>query len=251
LGLVREELESVGVELLNVGGLDITELGLEHGADESVNQVLVLLVHQVGEDLGQAGGREFNLLDHRGDLTDNHSSVDVCLNLAKTLLENFNCCFVQDEMTEAPIVRVKEDGVRSGLSVHRSDFSNFLLLKGHVLNLLNKLSLLVIETNVEALRAMDILSVLARSLLDSEISDLTIDNLVFVGDSVAAFGLDPVFRPAVEIMLLLSARLIDGVLDRANEVWQGSVTPLVALEVNLQTISESLPANQENQLFDH
>lgn len=122
-------------------------------------------------------------------------------------------------MTEAPIVRVKEDGVRSGLSVHRSDFSNFLLLKGHVLNLLNKLSLLVIETNVEALRAMDILSVLARSLLDSEISDLTIDNLVFVGDSVAAFGLDPVFRPAVEIMLLLSARLIDGVLDRANEVW--------------------------------
>jgi hypothetical protein len=111
--------------------------------------------------------------------------------------------------------------------------------------------LLVIETNVEALRAIDILSVLARSLLDSEISDLTIDNLVFVGDSVAAFGLDPVFRPAVEIMLLLSARLIDGVLDRANEVWQGSVTPLVALEVNLQTISESLPANQENQLFDH
>lgn len=72
-----------------------------------------------------------------------------------------------------------------------------------------------------------------------------------MGNSVAALGLDPVLAPTVHIVLLNSIRLIDGVLNSFDKVRQGGVAPLVTLEVNLQTFGESLPANQENQLFDH
>jgi len=112
------------------------------------------------------------------------------------------------------------------------------------------LSFFVVETNVEFLLTVNLITILARGLSDLEGSDLTVLLLVLGNDTVATFGLDPVLGPLGKVQLLLQACLIVALLQAADEVRQRCVLPLEFVEVNLETLAESVPSHQVDELLN-
>ena len=81
-------------------------------------------------------------------------------------------------MTETPIIRVEQESLRNWFTYHGRNLSHLLLLECHILDLVCKLTIFVIESNIETLRAVDLISILAWGLLNLILSDFTV--LLFV-----------------------------------------------------------------------
>jgi hypothetical protein len=110
----------------------------------------------------------------------------------------------------------------------------------------------VVKTDVEALSTVDLVSKIAGGLRDPVVGVISfIVDLPFSRKFVTTLGLEPLFGPLSQITPLGWLGCIVSFLDRPNKVGQGRVGPTVAAEVNLETSSETLPADQENQLLDH
>ena len=113
-------------------------------------------------------------------------------------------------------------------------------------------TLSVVKTDVEALSTVDLVTKVAGGLCYLIVGVIFfIVGLPFSSKFVATLGLEPLFGPLSQITPLGWLGCIVSFLDRPNKVGQGRVGPTVAAEVNLETSSETLPADQENQLLDH
>ena len=121
----------------------------------------------------------------------------------------------------------------------------------YVLNLLNKLSLVVIEGDINALFAVHGVSILAVSLSDHKLGEVSFVFLNLGRVFVDTLGLQPAVRPTVKVELLVRTALIEALLHAADEVTQFSVCESKTLEVDLEAAAEDFPAHQEDQLFDH
>lgn len=210
-----------------------------------------MFILELGQKGRQLGRRKLQLLHHSTDLADHDGTVDVGLYLAQGLEESLLGILIEDKVAEAPIITIKQDGCWLDFAIHGRNLGLFFFLEIDIFNFLNEVTILVIQTNVEGLRSANILSILARPLDDFVVGDLAINHFVLVVNAVAALGLDPVLRPLVQVVLLLSRRLIDSILNSTDEIRQGGVAPRVTLEIDLKAIGESLPPNQEDQLLNH
>lgn len=121
----------------------------------------------------------------------------------------------------------------------------------YVLNLLNKLSLVVIEGDINALFAVHGVSILTVSLPDHKLGKVSFVFLNLGRVFVDTLGLQPAVRPTVKVELLVRTALIEALLHAADEVTQFSVCESKTLEVDLEAAAEHFPAHQEDQLFDH
>jgi len=75
--------------------------------------------------------------------------------------------------------------------------------------------------------------------------------LILVGEFVRSLRLQPVLAPLEEIKGLKWVVVIIAVLKCTNKVIQGGVAPGVTSEINVQTLAESLPSHQEDELLNH
>jgi hypothetical protein len=88
--------------------------------------------------------------------------------------------------------------------------------------------------------------VFAGGLSDLVRSYFTVSLLVLCENLVAASGLDPVLGPPNNVLLDCGITLVNSGLNSADEVRQSSVAPFVSLEIDLEPIGKSVPANQED-----
>ena len=121
----------------------------------------------------------------------------------------------------------------------------------YVLDLLNELSLIVIEGDIDALLTVHGVSILAVSLSDYKLGEVSFVFLNLSRVLIDALSLQPAVRPTVKVELLVRTTLIEALLHAADEVTQLSVGERVTLEVDLETAAEDLPAHQEDELLDH
>lgn len=87
------------------------------------------------------------------------------------------------------------------------------MVEGHIFNLINEFTFVIIEADVKALRTVNNVSILARGLLDGILSNFTIFLLVLCGELIASLCLDPVAGPSLYILLALRVTLINCLLD--------------------------------------
>ena len=90
----------------------------------------------------------------------------------------------------------------------------------------------------------------ARCLSNLILCDFTFGLLVLSNNLIAALSLDPILGPSDNVLLDLGIALIDCSLNCSDEIRQSSVAPFMSLEVNLESVCESFPANQEDELFN-
>jgi hypothetical protein len=67
---------------------------------------------------------------------------------------------------------------------------------------------------------------------------------------VKALRLKPVFAPLGEVKGFERVQILIAKLQRTNKIVELSVAPLVSLEVNFESLAESLPAHQEDKLLN-
>ena len=121
----------------------------------------------------------------------------------------------------------------------------------NILNFLNELSFIVIKGNVNALFAVHGISILAVSLSDHKLGEVSFVFLNLSRVLIDTLSLQPAVRPTVKVELLVRTALIEALLHAADEVRQLSVCESETLEVDLEAAAEDFPAHQEDQLLDH
>ena len=101
-------------------------------------------------------------------MTDDNSTIYLTLHLAETLLKDLDGAVLHSEVTESPIVTIEKNGCWHFLAFHGFNSREFIFLDFDILNLLGKVALVVVETNVDSLLSENSIGVLAVFLSDAE-----------------------------------------------------------------------------------
>jgi hypothetical protein len=115
--------------------------------------------------------------------------------------------------------------------------------KSDILDRVYKLALFIVKADVDALRPINLVGVFAWCLPKLERGYFAFSLLELCYNLVAAFGLNPVSRPSYHVLLDCGITLVNSGLDSVDEVWQSRVTPFMILEVDLESVGKSVPAN--------
>ena len=134
LGLLEEERGDFKVEFRYSFHGEEVRFCEHEGTENSVDQILVLLSHELVHEDRKAGGGVLELTYHCHDLSNNDSSVKRILNLRESLLEDTGRRLIKHEMAKTPVVIVKQD---SGRNLFTHELSQKSLLKSLNLNTLN------------------------------------------------------------------------------------------------------------------
>ena len=88
------------------------------------------------------------------------------------------------------------------------------------------------------------------ALSDHKLRKVAISLFNFSTVLVHTLSLKPVLRPFVQIKLLVRTIFIEANLHASDKVRKLSVLPRMALEVDLESLAEHLPAHEEDELLD-
>jgi hypothetical protein len=104
--------------------------------------------------------------------------------------------------------------------------------------------------DVEALLSEDLITELGEPLMKVEIFDLAILLGVLVGNLVRTLSSEPLISPFVQVQVSVRMIFVVSSLKRGDEVVQGGVGPSELFEVDLETLTESLPTHLIDQLLE-
>jgi len=208
LGLLKEERGDFIVEFRDSFHGEEVGFGEHEGSKDSVDQVLVLLSHELVHQDRKAGGGVLKLAHHSHNLPNNDGSVKGVLNLRKSLLEDTSRCLIKHEMAETPVIVVKQDSRGHFFTHELSQQSLLQSLNLNTLKSLEKDTLLVIQANIDGLLSEDLLSVFMRSLSDQEAIKFTVSLRVFSRNLRCSDCLQPSASPLSEVKLTLVSGLL-------------------------------------------
>lgn len=153
-------------------------------------------------------------------------------------------------MTETPIVIVQQNGCRdfdANKLGYVGDLSSFNI---HLFDSLHKVAVFTVESDLYSLLSKDLIGILARCLAQLEACELALVGFILCANLVEALGLKPVFAPLGEVKGFERVQVLIAKLQSTNKIVELSVAPLVSLEVNFESLAESFPAHQEDELFN-
>lgn len=215
--LSQEEIRHFLVEFLYIFRRQVHGLSSNKGHVNSVNQVLIGLIHHLIENERKPCRGIHDLPHHDQQLSDDHCFVQLVGNRRQVLLVESDASILDDEDSEAVVVAVHQDCLRDRETYELIDDSQLSVTNDNVLVLLEVASVIK-ETNVDRLLSVDLIAVLAEALSYSEFSNDALVMLIFVLYLVGAFRAKPLVSPHLKVEVSLRERLVVALLQLANEV---------------------------------